>query len=191
MPRKHDGRGDGDPLGGELGEPPDPPVDGAPVGDWLGAPPVGVSDGLPLGLVPAGELVVGWADGLFDGCLPPGVAFEPVAPGVATVLGLVPPAGPVVPTAPDAVCDGTWPVDGAPVVEDPTGAWFAAGAPLNAPEMSSATMPALAKRAAPTVTAVPVRRRGLGCGAGPGCPWTGGGPVGSDMRGGTFHSSET
>lgn len=76
----------------------EPPVDGAPVGDWLGAPPVGVSDGLPLGLVPAGELVVGWADGLFDGCFPP---------GVVTVPGLVPPAGPVVRTAPDALCVGT------------------------------------------------------------------------------------
>jgi hypothetical protein len=148
--------------------PEEPPVDGAPVGDWLGAPPVGVRDGLPPGLVPAGELVVGWADGPFDG-FPPGVAFELVAPGVATVLGLVPPAGPVVRTAPDAVCDGTWPVDGAPVVEDPTGAWCAAGAPLNAPETSSATRPALAQRAAPTVTAVPVRRRGPG-GAGSGCP---------------------
>lgn len=76
----------------------EPPVDGAPVG---------VSDGLPLGLVPTGELVVGWADGLFDGCFPPGVAFELAAPGVVTVPGLVPPAGPVVRTAPDALCVGT------------------------------------------------------------------------------------
>jgi hypothetical protein len=168
----------------------EPPVDGAPVGDWLGAPPVGVSDGLPLGLEPAGEPVVGWADGLFDGFFPPGAAFELVAPGVATVLGPVPPAGPVVRTAPDVLRVGTWPVVGASVVEDPAGAWFAVGAPLNAPETSSATRPTQAKSAAPTAIAVPVRRRGLGRGAGPGCPWAGGGPVGSDMRCDTLHSSE-
>src|SRR5690242_14774967 len=111
MPRKHDdGRGDGDPLGGELGVPAEPPV-----GDWLGAPPVGPSDGAPLGPVPAGELVVGWADGLLDGCFPPGAAFVLAAPGVAPVPGLVPPAGPVVRPAPGAVCVGTWPAGGAPV----------------------------------------------------------------------------
>lgn len=171
--------------------PPEPLVDGAPVGDWLGAPPVGVSDGLPLAVDPVGEPVVGRADGLFDGFFPPAVAFEFVAPGVATVLGPVPPAGPVVRSAPDVLRVGTWPVVGAPVVEDPAGAWFAVGAPLNAPETSSATRPALAKSAAPTATAAPVRRRGLGRGAGPGCPSRGGGPVGSDMRCGTFHSSAT
>jgi hypothetical protein len=180
MPRKHfDGDGDGEPLGPELGV----PVVGAPDD---GAP-VGVPGALPLGVELAGALVRGWADGLVDGFFPPGVAFGLVAAWVAVVPG---PAGPEVRAAPDALCDGTRLAAGVLAVEGPAGAWFAAGVPVNAPETSSATRPALATTAAPTATAAPVRRRGFPCGSPGGCPGPGG-PVGRDMRGGTFHSSET
>jgi hypothetical protein len=158
-------------------------VGGEVDGDPLEVPPLGVPDAPPPGV----ELVLGRPEGLADGFLP-GVAFGLVAPGVATVLGpAAPPAPPDVRAAPDALCDGVRPVLEVPAVEGPAGAWFAVGEPLNAPETSSATRPALAATAAPTATAVPRRRwfpRGW-----PGCPWPGG-PVGRDMRGGTFHSSE-
>ena len=160
---------------------------GLVAGGPLGVPPLGVPGALRLGVEPAGELVPGCADGLVDGFFPPGVAFGLVAPGVATVPGLLaPPPGLDVRAAPDALCDGTRLAAGVPVVEVPAGAWIEAGAPVNAPETSSATRPALATTAAPTATAAATRRRWLPGG----CPGPGG-PVGSDMRGGTFHSSET
>jgi hypothetical protein len=184
MPRKQDdGDGDGAPLGEEPGE---------PVGLVEGAPdgvPLGVPDAPPPGVELVGAPVLGWADGLVDR-LPPGVAFGLVTTGVAAVLGATPPAGPVVRTVPGAVCDEPPAVLGAPVVEDPAGAWFAVGEPANAPETSSATRPAPATATAPTATAAPARRRGFPCGGRPGCPGPGG-PVGRDMRGGTSHSSET
>jgi hypothetical protein len=157
-------------------------------GDPLEVPPPGVPDALPLGVEPAGALVLGRPEGLADGSLPPGVAVGLVPAGVATVLGPAAPPGPDVRAAPDALCDGVRPVVEVPAVEGPAGPWFAAGEPLNAPETSSATRPALATATAPTATAAPPRRRWLSRGW-PGCPWPGG-PVGSDMRPGTFHSSE-
>jgi hypothetical protein len=177
--RKQDG--DGELVGLELGV----PVAGAPVAGPLGVPPVGVPGALPLGAELAGALVRGWADGLADGFFPPGVAFGLLAAGVAAVLGPAPPAGPEVRAAPDALCDGTRLAEVA-AVEGPAGAWFAAGVPVNTPDTSSATRPPLATTATPTATAAPARRRGFPGG----CPGPGG-PVGRDMRGGTFHSSET
>jgi hypothetical protein len=188
IPRKQDdGDGDGDPLDEGLGVPLGL-VAGEVDGDPLEVPPPGVPDPPPLGV----ELVPGRPEGLADGFLPPGVVFGLAAPGVATVLGpAAPPAGPDVRAAPDALCDGVRPVLEVPAVEGPAGTWFAVGEPLNAPETSSATRPALAAAATPTAT---TRRRGFPCGW-PGCPWPGcpgpGGFVGSDMRGGTFQSSET
>jgi hypothetical protein len=177
MPRKHfDGDGDGELVG--------VPVVGEPVAGPLGLPPVGVPGALPLGVEPAGALVRGWADGLVDGFFPPGVACGLVAACVAAALG------PEVRAAPDALCDGTRLAAGVLAVEGPAGAWFAAGVPVKAPETSSATRPPLATTATPTATAVPARRRGFLCGWPGGWPGPGG-PVGRDMRGGTFHSSET
>lgn len=182
MPRKHfDGDGDGELLGPELGVPVGPVV-----GEPDDGPPVGVPGALPLGAELGGALVRGWADGLVDGFFPPGVACGLVAAWVAAPLG---PAGPEVRAAPDALCDGTRLAEVA-AVEGPAGAWFAAGVPVNAPDTSSATRPPLATTATPTATAVPARRRGFPCGWPGGCPGPGG-PVGRDMRGGTFHSSET
>ena len=132
--------------------------------------------------------MLGWADGLVDGFLPPVVARVPVAPLVAARSGRAAPPGADVRDAP---CDGLWPVAGAPVVAVPAGDWFAAGVPLNTPETSSATRPALAAAATPAAI-TPARLRWFGCGWS-GWPWPGGpgGTAGSDMRGGTVHSSET
>lgn len=185
-------------------------ADGFGLGDWLGVdppvgvvvgavddpldPPAGADDVLPL-VEPAGELVLGWADGLVDCLVPPGVACGVVARMVAALVGpTTPPAGDDVLDGPDEARVEDWPVGEPPVVAVPTGDWFAAGASRNAPDMSSATMPTLATSAPPTVSAV-TRLRWFHCGWL--CsPWLGGpggagGPVGSDMRGGTFHPSET
>jgi hypothetical protein len=62
-----------------------------------------------------------------------------------------------------------------PVAGGPAGCWFAVGAPVNAPETSSATRPALATTPAPSAMAVALGR----CG---GFGWPA--SVGSDMRGG-------
>jgi hypothetical protein len=149
--------GDGEGLDPPLGL-----VECEPVGDPLELdPPLGVPDPLlPVEL--AGEPVLGWADGLVDGFLPPVVARVPVAPAVAALLGPAAP-GADVRDAPDEPCDGVWPVAGAPVVAVPAGDWFAAGVPLNAPETSSATSPALASTATPIATA-PARLRWFPCG---------------------------
>lgn len=186
-------------------------ADGFGLGDWLGVevdPPVGVVVGAvcdpldpPLGVVdvpplvePAGELVPGRADGLVDRLLLPGVADGVVARMVAALVGPTTPlTGDDVLDGPDEAWVGDWPVDEPPVVAVPAGDWFAVGASWNAPDMSSATMPALATRAPPTANAV-TRLRWFHCGW-PDSLWLGGpggagGPVGSDMRDGTFHSSE-
>jgi hypothetical protein len=143
--------GDGDPLGEGL----DPPlglVEAGPVGDPLD-PPLGVLDPPPVvGL--ADEPVLGWADGLVAGFLPAVVARVPVAPVVAALLGPAAPPAADVGDTPDEPCDGVWPAAGAPVVEVPAGDWFAAGVPLNAPEISSATRPAPATAAVPTASAL-------------------------------------
>src|SRR6267378_366775 len=133
---------------------------------------VGDGDGDPLGPelgVPLGP-VVGELDGGPLGAPPLGVGLA--VTGVAAALGSAEPPGPDVRAAPDALCAGTWPA-GVLAVEDPAGAWFAAGVPVNAPETSSATRPALATTAALTATAAPARRRGFPCGW-PGCPGPGG-----------------
>jgi hypothetical protein len=178
---------DGDPLGAGL-DPPVGLVEAGPDGDPLD--PVGVLDPPPVvGL--AGEPVLGWADGLVDGFLPPVAALVPVAPAVAALLGPAAPPGADVRDAPVAPCDGVWPVAVAPVVAVPAGDWFAAGVSLNAPETSSATRPAAATAATPAAI-TPARLRWFGC------DWSGsprpggpGGTAGRDMRGGTVHSSET
>jgi len=132
-----------------------------PDGDPLAAPPPGVLDGLSPAAGLPGELVPGWAAGLADGFLPPRVAPGLVAPCDVAVPGATaPPAGAEVRGAPDALRAALWPGVGAPVVADPAGSWFAAGEPLNAPEASSATRPALAATAAPAASA-PARRRWL------------------------------
>ncbi len=80
---------DGDVLGAGL-DPPVGLVEAGPDGDPLD--PVGVLDPPPVvGL--GGEPVLGWADGLVDGFLPPVAALVPVAPGVAAVLGPAAPPG--------------------------------------------------------------------------------------------------
>jgi hypothetical protein len=149
--------GDGDPacVGADV---PLWPVDGALVGGELDPPPLGVLP--PVGL--AGELVLGWADGLVDGFLPPVAARVPVAPAVAALLGPAAPPGADVRDAPAEPCDGAWPVAVAPVAV-PAGAWFAAGVSLNAPETSSATRPAAATAATPAAI-TPARLRWFGCG---------------------------
>ena len=81
--------GDGDPACEGL----DVPlglVEAGPDGDPLDPPP-GLVDPLPpVGL--AGEPVLGWADGLVDGFLPPVVARGLVAPVVAAPGPAAPPA---------------------------------------------------------------------------------------------------
>lgn len=182
--------GDGEAPAGELGAPAGL-LGGALDGDPPLGPPVGEPDVPPLGDELAGALVLGRAEGLFDGFFPLGVPVGLVAAGVAVLGPAEPPMVPDGSAAPDALRDGTWPEAGTPVVAGPAGAWFAAGSPVNAPETSSATRPALARTAAPTATAAPARRRFPGgCPGCPGCPGPGG-PAGTDMRGGTFHSSET
>jgi hypothetical protein len=149
--RQPDGDGDGDPpcVGADV---PLWPVDGALVGGALDPPPLGVLP--PVGL--AGELVPVRAEGLVDGFLPP-VAARWL---VAALLGRTPPlAGADVLNAPD---EGAWLVAAPPVAEFRGDIWFAAGAPLNAPEASSATSPALAARAETAPIARPLARlRGL------------------------------
>ena len=147
--------GDGDPLGEGL-EVPLGLVEAGPVGDPLD-PPLGVLDPPPLvGL--AGELVLGWADGLVEGFF---AACVLVAPVVAALLG---PAAPLAGADVRDTLDepGEGPVPVAPLVAVPAGDWFAAGVPLNAPETSSATRPALATAATPTAT-TPARLRGVPC----------------------------
>jgi hypothetical protein len=145
--------GDGDPACEGL----DPPlglVEAGPDGD-----PLGLLDRLPpVGL--AGEPVLGWADGLVDGFLPPVVARGLVAPVVAAPGPAAPPADAGVRDAPS---DGLRAAAGAPVVAVPVGDWLAAGVPLNTPETSSATRPALAAAAAPTAI-TPARLRWFPCG---------------------------
>jgi hypothetical protein len=149
-----DGDGDGDPpcVGADV---PLWPVDGV----LVGAPdPPPLDPPPPVGL--AGELVRGWADGLVDGFLPPVVARGLVAPVVAALLGRTPPlAGADLLDGPD---EGTWLV-AAPLVAELRGdVWFAAGAPLNAPDASTATSPALTARAETAPMARPLPRfRGL------------------------------
>ena len=151
--RQPDGDGDGDPprVGADV---PLWPADGVLVGGALD--PLGVLP--PAGL--AGEPVPGWADGLVDGFLPPFVARWLLVPVVAALLGRTPPrAGADVLDAPD---EGTWLVAAPPVAEFRGDIWFAAGAPLNAPEASSATSPALTARAETAPSARPLARlRGL------------------------------
>jgi hypothetical protein len=98
------------------------------------------------------------------------VAREPVALAVAALLGPAVPPGADVRGAPDEPCEGVWPVAGAPLVAVPAGDWLPAGAPLNAPETSSATRPPAATAAVPTAIA-PARLR-CGCGWS-GCGWSG------------------
>src|SRR3984893_7529271 len=135
--------GDGDPACEGL----DVPlglVEAGPDGDPLDPPP-GLLDPLPpVGL--AGEPVLGRADGLVDGFLLPVVARGLGAPVCASPGRPAPPADAGVRDAPS---DGLSPVAGAPVVAVPAGDWLAAGGPLNTPETSSATRPALAATAAP------------------------------------------
>ena len=155
MPRRQ-ADGDGDPLGAGL-DPPVGLVEAGPVGDPLD--PVGVPDPPPpLGL--AAEPVLGWADGLVDGFLPPVVDR---GPAVAALLGPAAPPGADVLGAPDEPCAGVWPVAGAPAVAVPDGDWFAAGVLLNAPETSSAPRPAAANVATPAAI-TPARLRWFGCG---------------------------
>lgn len=145
--RQPDGDGDGDPpcVGADV---PLWPIDGVLVGGVLD-PPLGVLP--PVGL--AGELVPGWADGLVDGFLPPVAARWLVAALLGRTLPL---AGADVPD------EGTWLVAAPPVAEFRGDIWFAAGAPLNAPEASSATSPALTARAETAPIARPLARlRGL------------------------------
>jgi hypothetical protein len=147
--RQLDGDGEGDPpcVGADV---PLWPVDGVLVGGLDPPPPVGL----------AGELVRGWAEGLVDSFLPPVVARGLVVPAVAALLGRIPPlAGADLLDGPDA---GTWLVAAPPVAEFRGDVWFAAGAPLNAPEASTATSPALTARAETAPIASPLPRfRGL------------------------------
>jgi hypothetical protein len=81
-----------------------------------------VLDGLPPEAGLAGELVLDRAEGRVVGFLLPGAACWLVTPGVAAVLGPVaPPTGPDVPAAPEALCEGTRPAVGAPLVGAPAG----------------------------------------------------------------------
>jgi hypothetical protein len=146
--------GDGDPAGEGL----DVPlglVEAGPDGD----PPLGLVDPLPpVGL--AGEPVLGWAEGLVDGFLPPVVARGLVAPVAAAPGPAAPPAGADVRDAPS---DGVRPAAGAPVVAVPTVDWLAAGVSLNTPETSRAVRPAHAATVAPTAS-TPTRLRWFPCG---------------------------
>ena len=118
-----------------------------------GDPPVGVPGALPLGVGLAGELVRGWADGLVDGFLPPECGPRAGRACVAAGARAGRAAGGA--GAPRRAVRRDPAGGGAPVVEVPAGAWFAAGVPVNTPETSSATRPALATTATPTATAAP------------------------------------
>ena len=145
----------------------------------------GVLLGVVAGLVPeVGPAVpLGWAEGLVDAFLLGVASWLPDTPGFAAAPGLVaPPAGWELRAEPaDELGDGSRPRVGWPVAGVVAGCWFAVGAPVNAPETSSATRPALARTPALTARAADLRR----CG---GFGWPA--SVGSDMRGGTFHSSD-
>ena len=159
-------------------------VGGGVLPDGVVGVSLGVVDGVLLGVL-AGvvrALLLGWAEGLVDAFLLGVAPWLPDAPGFAAPPGLVAPALLEARAAPaDELGDGSRPRVGVLLAGVPAGCWFAVGAPVNAPETSSATRPALARTPAPTPRAAALRR----CG---GLGWPA--SVGSDMRGGTFHSSD-
>lgn len=139
----------------ELGVPPGVVgggLDGVPPGDV----PLGVVDGVPPDVGLPDELPPGlFVDDFLPGFVLPGVPEAPAPPGAVTPLaGWVPRDEPD-----DEVGDGMRLSAGLLLAGDPTGSRFAAGAPLNAPETSSATRPTPATAAAPTAIVPFFRRR--------------------------------
>jgi hypothetical protein len=119
----------------------------------------GVVDGLVPEVLPADAVLLGWAEELVDGFLPGVVLAD--APGFAAPGLVAPPAGWVARAVPvDELGNEIRPTVGMLFVGVPSGCWFAAGVPVNAPETSTATSPALARTPAPSATAVALRRCG-------------------------------
>jgi hypothetical protein len=168
-------------LAGVAGAEPDGEPLGAPL---LGAPPVEAGGAALAEVGLAVELLLGWAEGLADGFLAVAVARLPGVPGVVPAGLVTPPPALAPPAVPDEAGLGTRVRAGLPVAGGLAGACFPAGALLNTPETTSATRPTVATTAAPAaMTPVFLRRGGF-------CWLACDGRVGSDMRAGTFHSSE-
>jgi hypothetical protein len=134
-------------------------VVGVSLGAELDGVSLGVVDGLVPEVVPADGVPLGWPEELVDGFLLGAVLAG--ALGVAAPLGLVAPlAGWEVRAVADPLGNDIRPTVGMPVVGVSAGCWFAVGVPVNAPETSSATSPALARTPVPSAMAVALRRCG-------------------------------
>jgi len=146
-------------LGDGVGVLPDGVV-GVSLGPELDGVLLGVFDGLVPEVVPVDAVLLGWAEDFVDGFLPGVVLAD--APGFAAPPGLVaPPPGWVARAVPvDELGNVIRPTVGMPVAGLPPGCWFAAGVPVNAPETSRATSPALPRTPAPSAMAVALRRCG-------------------------------